>query len=90
MLYYKNYDKKFSFCEEVAEDEEKKQILLKYLPIICDGLVKIVVDNSENQIGIQSLETIANVLSLMDDKNLDELENKVGPLAIAMFLKFYM
>ena len=50
--------------------------------------MKIVIENCENQIGAQSLETMANVLSLVGDEFLNEVESKVSPLLVAIFLKY--
>jgi len=78
----------YYFCEEISEDSQKNKIIVNYLPRIVEGLMKIVIENCENQIGAQSLETMANVLSLVGDEFLNEVESKVSPLLVAIFLKY--
>lgn len=74
-----------SFCEELT-DETKQPILIAYLPQIGEGLIQMITENVNNPIGALALETLAIALSI-DEKFVDQVENKVAPLSIALFLK---
>jgi hypothetical protein len=67
-------------------DETKQPILVAYLQQIGDGLIQMVTENISNPIGAFALETLCIVLSI-DEKFVVEIEDKLSPLSIAIFLK---
>jgi hypothetical protein len=75
----------FSFTEELT-NENQQSILIPHLTQIVEGLVHMITQNSTNQIGTLTMETLCTVLTV-DEQFLDTVESKVSPLAIALFLK---
>ena len=75
----------YCFCEEMT-DETKQPILIVYLQQIGDGLIQMITENISNPIGALALETLGIVLSI-DEKFVGDIESKVSPLSIAIFLK---
>ena len=75
----------FCFCEELS-DENKQQVLATHLPNVVTGLVQMITENMSNQIGVLSLETLANTLTI-NEEFVAAVENKVSPLTIAIFVK---
>lgn len=61
-------------------------MLIPHLGQITDGLIQMIIQNSGNQIGTLTMETLVMVLSV-DDKFVESIESKVSPLAIALFIK---
>ena len=56
------------------------------MPQLTEGLLQMIMQNTTNQIGTLSMETLINVLSI-DEQFVASVEAKVTPLAIALFLK---
>ena len=75
----------FSFCEEFT-NENQQSLLVPHLPQLCEGLVQMISQNSTNQIGTLTMETLVTVLGI-DEKFVGSVEAKISPLAIALFIK---
>ena len=75
----------YCFCEEM-NDETKQPILIAYLQQIGEGLIQMITENISNPIGALALETLGIVLSI-DEKFVVDIESKISPLSIAIFLK---
>ena len=67
-------------------NENQQSILIPHLLQITEGLVQMITQNANNQIGTLTMETLVSVLNV-DEQFLDSVESKVSPLAIALFLK---
>jgi hypothetical protein len=59
---------------------------MPHLPQFIEGLVQMITQNSTNEIGTLTIETLITVLSI-DDQFVANVESKLSPLAIALFLK---
>jgi len=74
-----------SFCEELS-NENQQHILVQHLPQLTEGLLQMIMQNSNNQIGTLTMETLITVLQV-DQQFVASIEAKVTPLAIALFIK---
>ncbi len=75
----------YCFIEELTA-ENQQAILLPHLPQITEGLVQMLTQNSTNQIGFLTMETLIVVLGI-DESFVASMEHKLSPIAIALFLK---
>jgi importin-9 len=75
----------YCFCEELS-NENQEQILVPHLAQIIDGLIQMISQNSTNQIGYLTLETLLVVLGV-NEEFVGSIENKICPFAIALFIK---
>jgi hypothetical protein len=67
-------------------NENQQQILVQHLPQLTEGLLQMIIQNSSNQIGTLTMETLITVLQV-DQQFVASIEAKVTPLAIALFIK---
>jgi hypothetical protein len=74
-----------SFAEELTR-ENQQRIIIPHLLQITEGLIQMITQNSNNQIGTLTMETLVTILAV-DDKFVETIEAKVSPLAIALFIK---
>lgn len=75
----------FGFCEQLKVSESTS-ILLPFLESILNGLVQLATQYGQDILALV-LETIGVVLTI-DENFTASVEPKVGPLAIALFLKY--
>lgn len=67
-------------------NENQQHILVQHLPQLTEGLLQMIIQNSSNQIGTLTMETLITVLQV-DQQFVASIEAKVTPLAIALFIK---
>lgn len=67
-------------------NENQQHLIIPHLPQITDGLIQMITQNSTNQIGTLSMETLVTILGV-NEEFVATVESKVSPLAIALFLK---
>lgn len=75
----------YCFCEELS-NENQEAIIIPHLPQIFDGLINMISQNSTNQIGYLSMETLLNALSI-NEEYVGTIESKICPFVIALFIK---
>jgi hypothetical protein len=76
----------YNFCEELTNNATKANLLVAHLPQLAEGLIHMIMQNANNQIGSLSMETLITVLQV-DQQFVASIEPKITPLAIALFLK---
>lgn len=74
-----------SFTEELT-NENQQALLTPHLNLITEGLVNMITQNAQNQIGLLTMEALLAILNV-NEQFVDSVESKVCPLAIALFLK---
>jgi len=75
----------YCFCEELTA-ENQESLLMPPLPQITEGLIQMISQNSTNQIGYLTMETLLIVLGI-NEEYVGTIEAKICPFAIALFIK---